>query len=293
MESAVRPNPPLAAALVLLASAFVAGTTLLAKMLGTGALGPPLHALHVSHGRFLFALLAVGMAVAVLRPPLTRPAWRLHGLRSGLGWGGVTLMFAAAAYIPLSDATALSFLMPVVAVVLSIPVLGERPGPWRSAAVAIALAGALILLRPTPATFQPAALLALGAALVLGCEIVVIKFLSGREGPLQILLINNVIGVALASLAVLPVWQAPTAAQWLALAGIGALMAGAQGCFVNAMARADASFVSPFWYATLVFAAGYDFAVFGQRPDAVSVLGAVVILSGAGLLAWREARLRA
>lgn len=285
-------NPPLAAMLVLIASAFVAGTTLLAKTLGTDTLGPPLHPLQISHGRFLFALLALSVVFAAVRPRFTRIAWRLHGLRAFCGWGGVTLMFAAAAFIPLSDATAISFLNPVVALLLAIPFLGEKPGPWRSLAVVIALFGAMILLRPTPGAFQPAALLALGAAVMLGCEIIVIKFLSGRENPPQILLINNVIGLGIASLAVLPVWHMPTADQWAALAGIGFLMAAAQGCFINAINRADASFVSPFWYATLVFAALYDGLVFADWPDGTSILGAAIIVAGAALLAWREARRR-
>lgn len=286
------PNPPLAALLVLIASAFVAGTTLLAKTLGTDTLGPPLHPLQISHGRFLFALLVLSMVFVVLRPQFENIAWPLHGLRAFFGWGGVTLMFAAAAFIPLSDATAISFLNPVVALLLAIPFLGERPGPWRWGAVLIALIGAVILLRPTPAAFQPAALLALGAAVALGCEVIVIKFLSGRENPPQILLINNVIGLGIASLAVLPVWHMPTPEQWAALAGIGVLMAAAQGCFINAITRADASFVSPFWYATLVFAALYDGVVFARWPDTISILGAVIIMTGAALLAWREARRR-
>ena len=131
---------------------------------------------------------------------------------------------------------------------------------------------------------------ALGAAMVLGMELILIKKLSGREAPLQILLVNNAMGVCIASLAVLPVWVPPTPAQWAALAGIGLMMASAQACFVNAMARADASFVTPFSYLTLVFAALYDALVFDVLPDAVSVLGAGVILAGAGLLAWRERR---
>ena len=69
-------------------------------------------------------------------------------------------------------------------------------------------------------------------------------------------------------------------------------MAAAQACFVNAMARADASFVAPFFYAALVFAALYDAVIFGVVPDVVSILGAVIILLGAGLLAWREGRLK-
>ncbi|MFP7671921.1 DMT family transporter [Marivita sp. S0852] len=285
-------NPILAAGLTLLASAFVAGTTLLAKMLGTHELGPPLNPLQISQGRFIFALLAFGCTAWILRLRFTDIAWPTHTLRVVCGWGGVTLMFAAATFIPLSDATAISFLNPVIAMLLAVPLLNERVGPIRLTAALIAFTGAMILLRPTPEAFQPAALFALGAALALGFEVIVIKRLAGREGPMQILLVNNVIGVVISSVAAIAFWIAPTPEQWLALAGIGFLMAAAQACFINAIARADASFVGPFFYATLVFAALYDFIWFDIRPDTVSVIGATIIMCGAGLLAWREARLR-
>jgi len=287
-----RPNPPLAAALTLLASGFIAGTTLLAKMLGTDTLGPALHPLQISQGRFIFALTIFSTAALLMRPRMTRPALPVHTLRVLFGWGGVSFMFAAAAFIPLSDATAISFLNPVVGMLLAIPFLGEKIGRVRVSAAVIALVGAMILLRPTPQAFQPASLLALGAALCLGAELVVIKRLSGREGAFQILLVNNFIGTCIASAAAFAFWQMPTAEQWAALAGIGVLMASAQTCFIQAIRRADASFVSPFWYATLVFAAFYDFLLFSVRPDAVSLLGASIIVAGAGLLAWREARIR-
>ncbi|WP_425051946.1 DMT family transporter [Psychromarinibacter sp. S121] len=285
-------NTRLAILLMVLATVFIAATTLLAKAIGTGRFGPPLHALQVSHGRFLFAFLAIGFAAATLRLRLESPRWKVHALRSLFGWAGVSLMFAAAAFIPLSDATAISFLNPVFAMLLAIPILGETVGRIRWSAAVIALAGAMILLRPGPETFQPAALLALGAAVMLGAEVISIKFLSGREGPFQILLINNGFGLCIATLAVLPVWTPPTAAQWAALAAIGLAMLTAQICFVNAMARADASLVAPFSYGTLVFATLYDFAVFGVVPDAVSWLGAAIIVAGAALLAWRESRRR-
>ncbi|QIE47634.1 DMT family transporter [Pseudohalocynthiibacter aestuariivivens] len=291
-------NPPLAALLTLLAAGLAAGTTLLAKALGTGmlgdyVLGPSMHALQISHGRFLFAFLTIGLATLALRPRLVRPALGLHVTRSALGFGGVTLMFAAAAFIPLSDATAISFLNPVFGMMLAIPLLGERVGPVRWGAAGIALVGAAILTRPGADTLQLGALLALGAAVLLGAELIAIKKLSGREAPIQVLLVNNMIGLCIATVVVIAVWQAPTASQWAALAGIGVLMAGAQACFVNAMARADASYVAPFFYAALVFAAFYDFMFFGVRPDLISVAGGAIILSGAGLLAWRQARLRA
>ena len=161
-------NNALAAGFIASATAFIAATTLMAKALGSDALGPALHPLQISHGRFLFAFCAIATAAVVLRPQLTRPNWALHLGRTSFGWAGVTLMFASVAYIPLADATAISFLNPVFAMILAIPLLGERVGRVRWSAAILAFAGALVLLRPTPESFQPAALLALGAAMIIG-----------------------------------------------------------------------------------------------------------------------------
>lgn len=283
-------NPPLAIALMLCATAFIAATTLCAKALGTPTLGEPLHPLQITHGRFVFAFLGLLAVAAAMRPKISAPNLKLHFARTLCGAAGVTLMFAAVATIPLSDATAISFLNPVFCMILAIPLLGERVGRIRWAAAAIALAGALVLLRPGPESFQAAALLALGAAMVMGLELIFIKKLANRESPLQILLINNAIGWLLMATVMIPVWEMPTREQWAVLAALGLLMASAQACFVNAMARADASLVTPFSYVTLIFAALFDLAVFGVVPDAVSYIGASIIVAGAALLAWREGR---
>lgn len=290
MFVAAKQNNALAAALIVLAAVFIAGTTLMAKALGTDGFGPALHPLQISHGRFVFAWILIITAAAVLRPTLQKPHWPLHIARTLCGWGGVTCMFAAVAYIPLADATAISFLNPVFAMLLAIPLLGERVGRYRWAAAALALIGALILLRPTPASFQPAALIALFAAAIMGLELIFMKRLARREGPFQILIFNNSLGLIISSVAVIAFWQPPTPAQWALLAGIGSMMACAQACFINALARADASFVAPFSYATLIFAALYDALFYGVRPDAVTWTGAAIIVTGAVWLALREGR---
>ena len=181
MHNGRKQNPRLAATLILVATAFIAATTLLAKLLGTDTLGPPLHPLQISHGRFVFAFIGLASVAMILRPKFDRIHWQLHIGRTSFGWIGVTLMFASVAFIPMSDATAITFLNPVFAMMLAIPLLGERVGPWRWTAAAIALVGALILLRPTPASFQSAAALALGAACVMGMELIFIKKLAGKE----------------------------------------------------------------------------------------------------------------
>lgn len=260
----------------------------MAKVVGSGTLGPALHPLQVSQGRFLFAFMAISTLAVILRPRLSRPNLKVHVGRSLLGWGGVTLMFAAAVYIPLSDATAISFLNPVFAMIFAIPLLGEKVGKWRWLAAAVSMTGAVILLRPGAEAIQAGALFALGAAVLLGGEVIMIKFLTKTDRPFQILLINNTIGLIIATGAAIPVWIWPSPAQWAGLAGVGLLMISAQAFFTNAMQRAEASFVAPFFYASLVFATLYDAVIFNVVPDLVSFLGAFAVLSGAGLLAWRE-----
>lgn len=296
----------LAAAAMLVATAFFAGTTLLAKALGSGAMGTPLHALQVSQARFVFGFLSVLAVALVLQArrralapalpaaaPAPTPAWGLHMIRTFLGWLGGALLFAAAAQMPLTDANALSFLSPIATMLFAIPLLGEKVGRWRWTAAALAMLGALVLLRPGQGVIQPAALMALGAALAMGLEGIYIKRLTNREPTRQILLVNNFMGAVLASLVALPFVQLPEdAAQWLALAGVGVLMVSGQGLLLLAIARADASYVAPFLYMTLVWAALFDAAVFGTLPDAFSLAGAAIVVSGGLLMAWREAVLR-
>ncbi|MGB3554327.1 MAG: DMT family transporter [Jannaschia sp.] len=277
---------------MLLATTLIAATTLLAKALGTDTLGPRMHPFQITFGRFLFAGIVVAVAVAILRPAISTRRWRVHLGRVLFGWMGVTLMFASVATIPLAEATAISFLNPVIAMILAIPLLGERVGPIRWFAAAISVAGAILLLRPGMGVIAPGALLALGAALALGIEVTFIKRLTRTDATLAILVWSNGIGLVLATATALPVWQAPTQGQWAAMAALGLAMAGAQFCFASALARADASLVTPFSYLTLVFAGLYDAVIFGVVPDAVGWAGATLIVGGAAVLAWREGRAR-
>lgn len=273
--------------MVVCASALFASTTLLAKFLGTGS--NALHPLQVSAGRFAFALMALLIVGAFLRPKFSRPNLKVHLLRTVCGWVGVSLMFTAVARIALSDATAISFLNPVFGMMLAVFILHEKVGPIRWTAAFVAVAGAVVLLRPGADSFQPAALFALGAALFFGLEVTLIKLLSGREAPIQILLINNTLGAIIALTAASFVWQSPSLLQWGALAGIGVIMASGQALFIQAMRSGDASYVLPFSYSTLVFAALFDFWIFAVVPDNTSIIGAGIIIFGALMLAWREA----
>ncbi len=281
---------------MLLASFLLAGTSILAKTLGQGVFSPDgngLHVFQISFGRFAFAFLAIAATVAILRPKFGPREIPLHVARTMAGWSGITLAFTALIWIPLPDAQAINFLNPVFAMVFAIPILGERVGPWRWLAAGVSLAGALILLRPSGASFQPAAFFALASAAITGFEVILIKRLSGRQAPLQILFTNNALGFCIASLAALFIWSAPAPAEWGVMAALGLTMICAQACFIQSMRRAEASFVISVSLSSLPFAALMDYLAFNAVPDRISLLGATIILSGVLLLFFREMRAKA
>lgn len=276
----------------LVAAALLAGTSMLAKLLGNDLYGPPLHPLQVSAGRFVFAFSALVVIAPFMKLQFKDAPYRWHLLRSTLGWLGVSCTFAAAAQMPLAEATAISFLSPIATMIFAIPFLGEKVGPVRWSAAAISIVGALILIRPGSDAFQIVALLALTAAVLIGLEMVVIKRLSNSEPAIRILFINNAFGATISLSAATLIWVHPTAQQWGLLITLGLIMVVAQTCFIQAMKSADASFTVPFFYTTLVFAAAYDFSLFGVIPETISLLGAAIIIAGAVFLAFREQYLK-
>jgi len=273
---------------MMLAVGLFAGISLVAKSLGTGQSGPVLHPVQISAGRFCFALLVLVPLFVIKRPGFKGTPWKLHFARSISGWLGITCMFIAATKIPLADANAISFMSVIVTMALSIPMLGEQVDIRRWTAAGVAFIGALILIKPGTEAFHPAAAVALLAALFVGLEAILVKRLSNRERPIRILFVNNTMGAIISLIAALFYWTSPTMEQWLFLAGIGATMVLIQTSFIQALRRMDASFVTPFWYAVPLFAALFDWMLFGEHLSTTSIIGISLITLGGVIICRRS-----
>lgn len=273
------------------AAALIAATSLLAKVLGQGVgSAVELHPFQVSAGRFAFGFMSICVFLLVspgARPRLAGARWRLHVLRSVIGWLGVSFTFAAAAKMALAEATSISFLSPLVTMALAVTFLGESIGLRKVVATLLAILGAYIILRPGTDAFQPAGLFALAAACTMGTEAILIKRLTETESTATILFINNALGALVSLPVAVAVWQWPEQAQWGLLALLGALMVSGQALFVGSMRLGQASLVIPAFYTVLVFAAAYDFLVFSERPTIFALTGAALIVAGAVILTLR------
>ncbi len=274
---------------MVVACSLLAVTSLIAKTLGNDTIGPALHGFQISAGRFFFAFLCLMPVAALVRPSFRNANWKLHFGRSICGWLGVSAVFAAAARMPLADATAISFLSPIITMILAVFILREIIPAGRWLLVIMSFAGMGLITRPGMEAFQPAALIAFISACFMGLEMIFIKKLADTEHPVRILIINNGIGATVSVSMALAFWAVPSPLQWGLLALLGATMVTGQSCFIQSMKRGNASFVAPFMYVTPVFAALYDYWLFGEIVSLVSGFGITMIIISAVLQSRRAA----
>jgi drug/metabolite transporter (DMT)-like permease len=233
--------------------------------------------------------------------PLMRPGGarlvrsRAPGLQvlRGVGVAGSAIAFITALrYMPLAEATAINFVSPAFVTILSVIFLAERVGWRRWTALAIGMAGMLIIVRPGAAAFQLEALLPMVSSACWACAAVVTRRMAGVDPPATTLLWTAGTGFVLMSLA-LPfgvTWPTPTQLGLGLL--IGLVSSIAQWLVVLAYRTAPASVLAPFSYSQLITSGLLGLLVFGALPDGWTLVGAAVIAASGLYTAHRE-RVRA
>jgi len=204
---------------------------------------------------------------------------------SGIFW------IAAVAKLPLATASAINFTAPMMVVILSVPLLGERVGIHRWTAVVIGFIGALVVIRPGTGAVPPEIGLLLIAAFLFAVYQILTRKVAGADSEA-----TTSIYTVLAALFVTPLllpWNyvSPAPGDWAVYGAFVAmgLLGGVRHLFVvKAYANAPASLISPFFYCELVGVTVLGFLVFGDLPDRWTVIGALIIVLGGLYIARRE-----
>jgi drug/metabolite transporter (DMT)-like permease len=201
--------------------------------------------------------------------------------------------FAALRYIGLATAATINFTSPLIVALLSVPLLGERVGRRRWAAIGVGFLGVLVVLRPGAEAARAAALLSLGTAACYAVYQVLTRRVAASDPPETTAGYSALVGTGLTSVIVPFSWTTPRSASALLLMVSMGLTGGLGHYFVaRAYVWAPASVVSPFNYVQLLGAVVTGYLVFGDVPGASLWLGAGLII-GSGLFVLYTERRRA
>lgn len=273
-------------AMMLLAVLFFTGIDTSAKWLSIAGL-PVLQIVFVRYaGHFLYANL-------VYLPQEGVSAYRSNApmkqfMRSLFLFGGTVLNFFALKYLPITVTTTIAFAGPIVVTLLAIPILGEKVGIRRIAAVCTGFLGVVVVVQPWSAEFNPAMFFSLGTLLLASMYFIMTRMLAGVEGnATQQIWSSGLATVALAPFG-LSVWIWPdNVLTWLVLLCIGAFGLFGHIWVTIAHRWADASILAPLIYSQVFWAALVGVLIFDTWPTVWTLCGGAIIIAS-GVYIWRR-----
>ncbi len=233
-------------------------------------------------GAFLLAVRRVQSLDAAGPDAHRRPALQIG--RSTLLFGSTVCNFAALRYLQLDETIALAFSMPFFVAALSGPLLGEWVRWRRWTAIAVGLLGVIVIARPGPDTFQPAALLSLVAAVFYALYAIITRILARTDSNETTLFYSNVVG-AVALIPVVPfVWTTPSDPLVIALmVASGAIGSFGHYLMIAAHRLAPAAVLAPFVYSEIVWAIALGLLVFGDLPTRWTLVGCIIIVGSGSI----------
>lgn len=276
----------LGAALALLSSLLLTSNDIAAKQLTRSM---PVGEIMALRGGLVLVMLSLLFTVRRCWSVVRITNRRAMSIRALSMVAGTFLFLNALSLMPIADAVAIVFVSPLFATVLSIPILGERVGWRRWAAVSMGLVGVAIVLQPAGAGYVwTVALLPLACAFFTAFRDITSRQLTATDASLGVLF-YTVSAISLAGLAtsLMGNWVVPDTEHWGLLSVAAVFIGFAHFLQVESYRYAEVSFLAPLRYVSLIFAAVMGFVVFGDVPGWNVVIGAGIIVAG-GLIIWHR-----
>ncbi|HVR68717.1 MAG TPA: DMT family transporter [Verrucomicrobiae bacterium] len=215
-----------------------------------------------------------------------------HGLRAVLNLGTMITFYYALKLMPLADCFAVAYAAPLFVTALSVPLLKEKVGPRRWAAVLIGFAGVMFMLQPSGAGLSAGSLLALSSAFLYALTLITSRQLSSTERSHTILFYYSCVVIVVLGSFMPWQWETPTPEHWVLFIVSG--VAGSFGQFFlnQAFRYAEASLIAPLDYTGMVWAILFGYWVWGDVPTWIVLAGATVVICSTLYIVRREALLR-
>ncbi len=242
------------------------------------------------------AVAGAGWTVFAPRLP-AKSTLRLHLLRGVVTSFVALSFFYGLGHLPLAEAIALSFIAPLVALLLAALLLGEnirRLAVWGSLA---GLAGVIVIMlgKMNSADYGPDSAIGMAAIITSAILYAYNLILTRRQAlvakPLEVVFFQNlVMGI---TLGLATPWMGFTLpqGQWLAVAGITALALTGHFVMTWSYARAEAQYLIPTEYSAFIWAIVLGWIFFQESVGWSTVVGAALIIGGCMLASRAKPKL--
>ena len=227
-------------------------------------------------------------------------------LRSVFLATSMVFFFGGAPFLHLSQMAAGFYTFPLFVSLLAWVFLSERVGPRRVVAIIAGFVGTLLIIKPWEAEFSAFALMPVAGAVFYASAVLCTRSLCRKESPVTLAYAVNVTYViyGILGLSAVALFADPVAQQqypyllgaWFPVAATVALLVGATAALnlasniglARAYQTAEPSWLAPFDYTYLIFAAFWGIVIFDHVPDLIAIVGMTMIAASGSFVAWRE-----
>ena len=221
-------------------------------------------------------------AAAATRQPL------VQGFRALLLAFEVCVMVAGFTLLGLVESHAVFACYPLIVAALSGPVLGEKVGWRRWAAIGIGFVGVMIILQPGYAVFDPVALIPLAAATMSALYALLTRYVARQDSTATSFFWTGTVGAVAMTAVGVWFWEPMTIPDWGWMALLCVSGAFGHWLLIRCYEVAEASAVQPFAYFQLVFATALGILLFGETLRSNVALGVIIIVAAGLFTLWRE-----
>lgn len=215
----------------------------------------------------------------------------LHATRGVVHAVSMMIFFVALSMVPLAETTSLEFAAPIMSTAIAILFLGEIVHARRLIALAVGVAGVLIVVRPG---FED---VSLGQVLILisvvmwaGCQLM-IRELSRTDTAFTQGFYMVAFFTPITLIASVPVWVWPSVGEVAVLGGLAVIATAGTWLYGEAFRRAEMSAILPLESTKLIWSVGYGLIFFSEQPEVLTLVGGLTIFGAAAYITIREAQI--
>jgi drug/metabolite transporter (DMT)-like permease len=218
-----------------------------------------------------------------------RPVVVLRGVIEACG--ALSLVWALGR-LPLANITAIGMASPLIIVMLAVLMGIEKVGWRRTAAVTVGFCGVLIVVRPTAEGFNPAAIVALFSALLVGFRDLLTRRID-KDIPSTVVSFTTmtIVGLIALGYGITEDWEPVWRRETIYVAAAAVLISTASFFIISAFRDADVGVISGFRYSAVIFAVIVGYLGWGEVPDPLAFAG-IALIVGSGLYTMHRQRVR-